>query len=145
MSRTIFYDATNDHYSSLILTAMLPTYRACASQSGSGTERRMHDIMAARMRQETIFLFIESTLQRGIYSTVDEVIDGIRINVAGMCTDIQEQLQTATGIEQAQTSRNYPGDLNTIQLAMTTAKDSLQHLHEQASEAIAEAKFALYV
>ena len=124
---------------------MRPTYRACAMQSGSGMRNRMWNIMAEKMQQETIFPFIESTLERDIYSTLDEVTDGIRNNIAGMCTDIEQQFQTATGNEQAQASQYYPRDVDTVQLVMTTAKKCLHHLHERASAAIADGKDLLSV
>lgn len=116
----------------MIVTTMLPTYRACNSQSGTGMEKRMHAIMASRMAQQDIFRFIYDTVSLQMSRAIEGRMDNISNQMIEMCAEIGRQVETVKGEEAQETSRRHPEDLRRIQDTITTAKENLLSLQLQA-------------
>lgn len=131
----IEYNASGDHVTSMIVTTMLPTYRACANQSGTGMKARMHAIMASRMAQQDIFRFIHDTVSRAMSRAIEERVDNISNQIIEMCAEIGRQVETVKGEEAQETSRRHPEDLRRIRDTVVTAWEHMLDMHIQAKSA----------
>ena len=114
---------------------MLPTYRACNSESGTGMKARMHGIMASRMAQQDIFRFIYDTVSRDMSRAIEGRVDNISNQMIEMCAEIGRQVETVKGEEAQETSRRHPEDLRRIQDTIATARENLLSFQLQADSA----------
>ena len=125
---------------SMIVTTMLPTYRECTHQSGTGMKARMSAIMASRMAQQDIFRFIHDTVSREISRSIEGRVDNISNQIIEMCAEIGRQVETVKGEEAQETSRRHPEDLRRIRDTIATAREHLLNLQLQATSARALAR-----
>ncbi len=88
-----------DHISSYILGLMIPTYRACAAETGTGTMSRMHQTMRGRLYKKDLFELIRRCIQKETQELFDEKTDSVRNNVIEMCESIVRQLDSFNGPE----------------------------------------------
>ena len=88
-----------DHISSYILGLMIPTYRACAAETGNGTKSRMHQTMRRRLHKKDLFELIRRCIQKETQELFDEKTDSVRNNVIEMCESIVQQLDSFNGPE----------------------------------------------
>ena len=114
---------------------MLPTYRACSRESGTGMQKRMHAIMASRMAQQDIFRFIYDTVSLQMSRAIEVRMDNISNQMIEMCAEIGRQVETVKGGEAQETSRRHPEDLRRIQNTLATARANLLSLQLQAMSA----------
>lgn len=119
----------------MIVTTMLPTYRACANESGTGMRARMWGIMASRMAQQDIFRFIHDTVSRDMSRAIGGRVDNISNQIIEMCAEIRRQVVTVKGEEAQETSRRHPEDLRRIQETIATTRERLLNLQLQAISA----------
>ena len=131
--------------SSLILTTMIPTYRACALEHGPGTEDRMHEIMASKMRRGSIFRFMHDKMEIGMNCMLDEMEDNLNNHIIEMCAELGRQVKVASGTEAEEVSRNYPGDLEAVKTALTLGRETLPELQRLASVGVAAARRLEYI
>ena len=131
--------------SSLILTTMIPTYRACALERGHGMQARMHAIMARKMERGFIFRFMHDKMEIGMNCMLDEMEDNLNNHIIEMCAELGRQVGIASGTEAEEVSRNYPGDLEAVKTALTLGRETLPKLQRLASVGVAAARRFKYI
>ena len=131
--------------SSFILTAMIPTYRACALECGPGMEARMHAIMARKMERGSTFRFMHDKMEIGVNCMLDDMEDNLRNHIIEMCADLGRQVETASGTEAKEVSRKYPGDLEAVKTTLTLGRETLPKLQRLASVGVAAARRFEYI
>lgn len=85
--------------SSYLLITMRLTYRACASDHGSGTMNRMRRLMDEHLQGREIFRYIRHCINVEMQQAIDEMTNNIQNLVLGMCGDIEGQINVVRGIE----------------------------------------------
>ena len=131
--------------SSLILTTMIPTYRACASECGPGMQARMHAIMARKMQHGSIFRFMHDKIEIGMNCMLDKMEDNLNNHIIELCAELEQQVETARGTEAEEVSRNYPADLEAVKTALTLGRQTLPELQRLASVGVAAARRYKYI
>ncbi|MCJ1266316.1 hypothetical protein MMC22_006199, partial [Lobaria immixta] len=107
---TIRINTTGAHVSSRIVALMIPTYRACASEHGTGTFKCMRAHMAALMERGALFRTLRRDGLEATGAALDSLIDGVGIGVAGMCDEVAQQADTVRGKE-AEALKSSPEDV----------------------------------
>ncbi|KAL8649989.1 MAG: hypothetical protein Q9226_005335 [Calogaya cf. arnoldii] len=105
-AQTIEFNAFGTHISSFILDLMIPTYRSCAAQTGTGTMKRMHGIMRTRLERRDLFALMSRSIEEETRELFGERFDVVRELVGGMGGEIRGQLETFNGPEREVQKRN---------------------------------------
>lgn len=84
-----------DHFSSYVLTIMIPTYRACARENGPGMMARMHQIMATHMDRRDIFWHIYRRIDSECRNAFTAMDAALRASSANVCEELQRAFETA--------------------------------------------------
>ncbi len=124
---------------------MIPTYRECASECGPGMQKRMHAIMARKMKRGSIFRFMHDKMEMGVSSMLNDMEDNLNNHIIEMCADLGRQVETARGTEAEEVRRNYPGDLQAVKKALTIGRETLPELQRLASVGVAAARKFKYI
>ena len=132
------FNATGAHLNSYIMTDMFPTYRSCATESGTGMKERMFDRMERKLNRRDIFAFIYSQISNETTRVFGETADSITDLIIEMCADIERQVQIIRGPE-SEASRIDLASLKRITGAIRVAKEEWQSLKSQAAAARREA------
>lgn len=111
-----------DHISSFILDLMIPTYRACAAETGKGTMSRMHQTMRRRLDRRDMFDLIRRRIQTETQELFVEKIDSVRDHVIEMSESIRCQLDTFNGPELEAQKKN-PREVERVRAFTETAKN----------------------
>ena len=105
---------------------MIPTYRACARENGTGMKARMFATMASRMRQRDIFRFIYSRINAECHRAFTELIDGMRCSSALICENLQRELETAnTGASATIVPRVAVADVDAVRTLVDEVRERL--------------------
>ncbi|KAL8994209.1 MAG: hypothetical protein Q9169_005755 [Polycauliona sp. 2 TL-2023] len=120
--RNIEFNAMGSHISSFILDLMIPTYRACAAVSGTGTKVRMHQTMSRRLDRRDLFSLMCRRIQIESQTLFDENLDRLRDCVVGMSDEIRGQLESFRGEEREGQMRN-PGEVRRVRDILDTARE----------------------
>ena len=131
--------------SSLILIDMIPTYRACALEHGTGMQARMHAIMARKMKSGSLFRFLHDEMETGMNRRLDDMEDSLNNHIIEMCANLERQVETARGTEAEEVSKNYPRDLEAVKTALTLGRENLPKLERLASVGVAAARRLKYI
>ena len=131
--------------SSLILTAMIPTYRECASECGPGMKARMHGIMARKMKGGSVFRFMHDKMEISMNSMLDVMEDNLNNHIIEMCADLGRQVETARGTEAEEVRKDYPADLDRVNLTLRLGRKTLPELRRLASVGVAAARRLDYI
>lgn len=124
---------------------MIPTYRECASECGLGMQKRMHAIMARKMKGGSIFRFMHDEIETSINSMLDDVEDNLNNHIIEMCADLGRQVETAKGTEAEEVRRNYPEDFEAVMTSLTLGRETLPKLQRLASVGVAAARRFNYI
>jgi len=138
--RRIHYNTTGDHYSSSVLTIMLPTYRTCALEHGTRIQSRIHTIMEARLRQGDIFRIIGNSVRNSTHGALDETYDNINNYVIEMYANIERQIKISRGAEAGKVSRSHPRELKRVRTTLAEARGLILKLQRQTTPAREEAR-----
>ncbi|KAL8716089.1 MAG: hypothetical protein Q9225_006224 [Loekoesia sp. 1 TL-2023] len=95
----IEFNARGSHISSFILDLMIPTYRACAAESGRGTKVRMHKIMKIRLDKRNIFGLIHNRIHDETRELFEEKVDVMFNQIVDVSESIERQLEAFTSPE----------------------------------------------
>ncbi|KAL8782106.1 MAG: hypothetical protein Q9213_005676 [Squamulea squamosa] len=125
--QTVEFNAMNDHISSYILELMIPTYRACAAETGQGTMARMHGTMRRRLVRRDIFKLMQRRIQSETQALFEEKADSLRDHVIEMSESIVSQLETFSGPELDAQKRN-PREVEKVREVVQSAKTRNQAL-----------------
>lgn len=106
---------------------MIPTYRACASEHGTGTFKRMRAHMAALMERGALFRTLRRDGLEAIGAALDSLIDGVGIGVAGMCDEVAQQVDTVRGKE-AEALKSSPEDVQKVRGVASMARGRIDRL-----------------
>ena len=131
--------------SSLILTTMIPTYRECASECGLGTQKRMHAIMAYKMKGGSIFQFIYDKMEISMNSMLDNMEDSLNNHIIEMCADLGRHVETAKGTEAEEVRRKHLGGFEAVKTSLTLGRETLPKLQRLASVGVAAARMFNYI
>ncbi|KAL8749362.1 MAG: hypothetical protein Q9199_007731 [Rusavskia elegans] len=118
----IEFNAMGDHISSFILDLMIPTYRACATETGKGTMSRMHQTMRRRLDRRDIFDLIRRRIQTETQELFVEKTDSVRDHVIEMSESIRCQLETFNGPE-LETQKRNPREVDRVRAFTETVRD----------------------
>ena len=124
---------------------MIPTYRECALECGLGMQKRMHAIMARKMKGGSIFRFMHDKIEKSINSLLDDVEDNLNNHIIEMCADLGRHVETAKGTEAEEVRRNYPGDFKAVKTSLTLGRETLPKLQRLASVGVAAARRSDYI
>lgn len=124
---------------------MIPTYRACAEEHGTGTEKRMHHIMARKMASGSVFRSMHNKMQKGIHHWLDDMEHIFNTHIIHMCADLGQQVETACGTEAEEVRRKNPRYLEAAKKALTLGRETLPKLQQLASAGVAEARKEGYI
>ena len=124
---------------------MIPTYRDCMEEHGTGMKKRMHDIMARKMASGSVFRSMHDKMQKGMNRWLDGVEDKFKNHIIAMCLDLGQQVKTACGTEAGEVRKKNPRDFKTVKKALTLGKEILPRLQQLASAAVAEARKEGYI
>ncbi|KAL8724298.1 MAG: hypothetical protein Q9166_008029 [cf. Caloplaca sp. 2 TL-2023] len=130
--QNIGFNAMGGHVSSFISDLMIPTYRACAADKGSGTQVRMHQIMRRRLGRRDVFDSIHNRIQAETDVLYNEKADSIRNHVIEMTESMARELKTFSGPELEAQKAN-PQGVEQVRRLTNTARDkitALQHALE---------------
>ena len=119
---------------------MLPTYRACALEHGTGMQSRMHTIMEARVRWGDVFRIIGNSVRTSTHGALDETYDNINNHVIEMCANIESQIETSRGAEAGEVSRSHPRELERVSTTLAEARGLILELQRQTTPAREEAR-----
>lgn len=75
---------------------MIPTYRACASESGPGTQARMHALMARKMAARDIFRYLFACVHAECQSGFEGMVGTLRRDVEAVCKEVEGSLGRGT-------------------------------------------------
>lgn len=139
------YDATGNHLGSFVLKAMIPTYRACAGEHGTGMQARMHEIMARKMGSGSIFPYIHKQMKEGMEHWLDDMKSTFNNHIIKMCADLERHFETAGGTEAEEVRRENPRYLEAVETALTLGRETLPKLQQLASAGVAEARKDGYI
>ncbi len=103
-------------------------------------QARMHAIMARKIEPGSIFRFMHDQMEIGMNRRLDDMEDNLNNHIIEMCADLGRQVETASGTEAEEASRNYPGDLEAMKTALTLGRDTLPKLQRLASVGVAAAR-----
>lgn len=78
---------------------MIPTYRACAAETGKGTKARMHKTMKTRLDRRDIFGLIHNRIHDETRDLFEEKVDIMSKQIVDVSESIERQLETFTGPE----------------------------------------------
>ena len=108
-------------------------------------EERMHHIMASKMASGSVFRSMHDKMQKGMNHWLDGMEDIFNNHVIEMCADLERHVETASGTEAEEVSRNYPKDLKAMKTALTLGRETLPKIQQLASAGIAEARRFGYI
>ncbi|KAL8905916.1 MAG: hypothetical protein Q9171_006480 [Xanthocarpia ochracea] len=131
--RQIEFNAMGDHISSYILGLMIPTYRACAAETGNGTTSRMHQTMRRRLHKKDLFELIRRSIQKETQELFDEKTDSVRNNVIEICESIVRQLDSFNGPE-FEAQKSNPEEVRQVRELTEDAKAKGQALRQALEE-----------
>ena len=130
---------------SFVVKAMIPTYRACAGEQGTGMQERMHEIMARKMESGSIFRYMHKQMKEGMKHWLDDMENIFNTHVIAMCAYLTQQVETACGTEAEEIKRKNPRYLEAVKKALTLGRDTLPKLQRLASAGVAEARKEGYI
>ncbi|KAL8950135.1 MAG: hypothetical protein Q9222_003812 [Ikaeria aurantiellina] len=110
------------HFSSFIVDLMIPTYRACAADSGTGTQARMRDIWKRRLNRRDLFQLIRNRIDLEMQALFDEKTDALRNQAIEMSESIRRQLESFSGPE-VEARRRHPNEVEMVR-KVTQSADS---------------------
>ena len=124
---------------------MIPTYRACAAEQGTGMQARMHEIMARKMESGSIFQYMHKQMKEGMRHWLDYMENIFNTHIINMCADLGQQVETACGTEAEEVRRKNPRYLEAVKTALTLGRETLPKLQRLASAGVAEARKEGYI
>ena len=116
------FNALGTHTSSFILDLMIPTYRLCAAQMGTGTKKRMHAVMRTRLERRDLFALMSRRVEEETRELFEERFDAVRELVGGMGEELKGQLDTFNGPEREVQKKN-PREVERVRTCTEIAKE----------------------
>ncbi|KAG4437321.1 hypothetical protein IFR05_007217 [Cadophora sp. M221] len=128
-------NASSDHPNAYIREAMVPVYRACSADSGSGVTSRSH----ARIREAIgsprfpiLLKGIRSCLQKALYALIKDTMKDLHRDINQLLRQISTNIEMLRGSEARVLAMN--GDfLDRLKIVLGAAMEEMENIQEVAS------------
>lgn len=137
-------NATGAHMSSFGLAVMIPIYRACNEQSGTGSQQRMHDIMEAKMQECGLFKQIRISIRNDLEKAIDETVHKVTTHVMDTCAKIKQEIHTVTSTS-VRVSNRCPEIVTAVRRLVELTNAEWRRIHEDTEPVRKQARLLGYV
>ncbi|KKZ62214.1 hypothetical protein EMCG_03352 [[Emmonsia] crescens] len=127
--RSLKRNATGGHSTSLIVDKMMPAYRACAGDSGTGVDARRKDHMHKHVDKDVLNL-VYKTIKYEHECLVTDMASTIRVQLGTICDDIENDL-TAMRTADASLLERYPAFFLDLGRVLVSTREAMERMKER--------------